>query len=624
MIPYTYYRLVESYRDADGRTKQRTVLGLGELEELPEESDRKELAHLLTEMIKEGTCSISERPVVYDTALRLYGKYLEEKAEAQRREDALAAEARARAGRERDMGILVRLKSLQPEHSRSIGAEHLCNQILRRLGLGEFLKSRGWSDRQTAMAMIQVIMRAVHPGSELRTVRCIRENSAVCELFGVDPAGITKDTLYGSARRLYGVRRDLEDYLHNRVCSMFNMDEKIYLFDLTNTYFEGRMENSEICRFGRSKEKRSDCRIVGLGAVVNTDGMLVRTEIFEGNRQDVTTLEEVIGSLGKGVGDKKRVVVIDAGFNSESNIKWLVDNGYDYITVMRPTGVRYTESGNAVEVEDSKHQPIRLRRVEAEGGTGNFLLVDSDAKAAKERGMYDKATQRVEEELARIKKGIEGKGVKNRDKIQQRLGRINSRYHGYLSCYDVEFDYDNKDRATAMRWHRNEETGPNKPQTHGKYLLRTSLDTKDETNVWMFYNVIRTVEETFKTLKTDLDIRPVFHKSDDGTKAHLHLAILAYWVVSTARYILKQKGINVRWSEILRITSAQQRVTMAGNTADGKNVRIRKSTEPEEKLASIQSALGISPKASCPIKFVWPPKIPSEKTNTENQLVDSD
>ena len=233
----------------------------------------------------------------------------------------------------------------------------------------------------------------------------------------MDPAGITKDTLYGSARRLYDVRRDLEDYLHNRVCSMFNMDEKIYLFDLTNTYFEGRMENSEICRFGRSKEKRSDCRIVGLGAVVNTDGMLVRTEIFEGNRQDVTTLEEVIGSLGKGVGDKKRVVVIDAGFNSESNIKWLVDNGYDYITVMRPTGVRYTESGNAVEVEDSKHQPIRLRRVEAEGGTGNCLLVDSDAKAAKERGMYDKATQRVEEELARIKKGIEGKGVKNRDKI---------------------------------------------------------------------------------------------------------------------------------------------------------------------------------------------------------------
>ena len=175
-----------------------------------------------------------------------------------------------------------------------------------------------------------------------------------------------------------------------------------------------------------------------------------------------------------------------------------------------------------------------------------------------------------------------------------------------------------------MRWRRNEETGPNKPQTHGKYLLQTSLDTKDETNIWMFYNVIRTVEETFKTLKTDLDIRPVFHKSDDGTKAHLHLAILAYWVVSTAKYILKQKGINVRWSEILRITSTQQRVTMAGNTTDGKNVRIRKSTEPEEKLASIQSALGISPKASCPIKFVWPPKIPSEKTNTENQLVDSD
>lgn len=141
---------------------------------------------------------------------------------------------------------------------------------------------------------------------------------------------------------------------------MFNMDEKIYLFDLTNTYFEGRMENSEICRFVRSKEKRSDCRIVGLGAVVNTDGMLVRTEIFEGNRQDVTTLENVIGNLGKDAGDKKRVVVIDAGFNSESNIQWLCDNGYDYITVMRSSRVKYTESGDVVEVKDSKRQPIRL------------------------------------------------------------------------------------------------------------------------------------------------------------------------------------------------------------------------------------------------------------------------
>ena len=139
MIPYTYYRLVESYRDADGRTKQRTVLGSDELKELPEETDRKELARPLTEMIKVGSCSISERPLVYDTALRLYGKYLEEKAEAQRREDALAAEARAKAERERDKGVLVRLKSLQPEHSRSISAEHLCNQILRKLGLGEFL-----------------------------------------------------------------------------------------------------------------------------------------------------------------------------------------------------------------------------------------------------------------------------------------------------------------------------------------------------------------------------------------------------------------------------------------------------------------------------------------------------
>lgn len=612
MVPYTYYRLVESYRDAEGRTRQRTVVGLGELLELPSEEERRELARVLTEMIRDGMCSLCENGSVYDMAVGFYGKYLEERAEARLREDRLAEEARKHAEREREAATLVRMKSLQPEQARSIGAEHVCNKVLERLGLRRFLKRSEWSDLQADVAVAQIIMRAVYPSSELRTVRCLRENSAVCEMFGLDPGSVTKDTLYGSALRLYGLHRELEDFLHDRVCDMFSIEEKVYLFDLTNTYFEGRMEHSGICRYGRSKEKRSDCKIVALAAVVNTDGLLVRTEIFEGNRQDVTTLEDVLGSLGVDGSGRRRVVVMDAGFHSASNIAWLKSNGYDYITVMRSSGAAYTPAGEPAEVRDNKGQSIRLQRVSVAGSGEGHLLVDSDARMAKERGMYERATQHVEEELEKMRRGIAGRGTKKRDKLQQRLGKINTRYHGFLSAYTIEFDYDGKQNATAMRWHRNDDSGPLQPRSHGKYLLQTSLDDSDEVNVWTFYNVIRTVEETFKTLKLDLDIRPVYHKTDAGTKAHLHLAVLAYWVVSTAKFILRQHGINVRWSELLRIMSTQQRVTVTGERADGRKISVRKSTTPEKKLSDIHAALGIPAKASCPIKFVWPQKQPPE------------
>ena len=166
--------------------------------------------------------------------------------------------------------------------SRSVGVEHICRDMIDRLGIRKFLK----------------------------------ENSALCELFGIDPDSVTKDMLYRSSRDLYGIHRLMEDYLHGHVCTMFDIDEKILLFDITNMYAEGAYSSSGLFQYGRSKEKRDDLKIVVLAAVVNRDGLLVRTNIYDGNRQDITTLEEVVGSLEKGLNSGKRVIVIDAGFFS--------------------------------------------------------------------------------------------------------------------------------------------------------------------------------------------------------------------------------------------------------------------------------------------------------------------
>ena len=206
MVPYTYYRLCESERGADGKPRQHTVLGLGELLDFPSEADRRELAELLTELIRDGRCRMSYTPGLYDAALGFYGKWIDERREAEQRQDELAEKARRLAEEAKEAKVCLRLRTLRPETARSVGAEH------------------------------------------------------------------------------------------------------VLLFDLTNMYFEGRMDGSTICRYGRSKEKRNDCKIVGLGAVVNTEGILCRTQIFEGDRQDVTTLEEVIGSLECKGGGKRRTV----------------------------------------------------------------------------------------------------------------------------------------------------------------------------------------------------------------------------------------------------------------------------------------------------------------------------
>lgn len=230
--------------------------------------------------------------------------------------------------------------------------------------------------------------------------------------------------------------------------------------DITNSYMEGRMEHSKLCFHGRSKEKRDDCKIVVLAAVVNTDGLLVRTMIYEGNRQDVTTVREVVGSLAAETSpDARKIVVMDAGFYSAENARWLVENYFDYITVLPSGYAKFTaDSDKVVRHEDCRHQEIRLQmgRVEIEGVQHRALLVDSDAKALKEQSMHDQACKHYEEGLEAIRAGITKKGgTKGRDAVNARLGRLYKQYGAIRKEYDVTLTYEGKgkkEKAVAMEW----------------------------------------------------------------------------------------------------------------------------------------------------------------------------
>ena len=627
-VAYDYYRLTKARLTPEGKKRNEHLLCLGTLDGMTK-AERNELADMLTVMIEEGQSVMSFNPVLYEKAMEFYLKYRESRP-AEESDPVLRAEAERReAERRRDL-VTIRLSSLVQKQARTIGPEAVCRSTLCLLKVREFLSSRGWSREQADLALMQIIARAIYPFSELKTVRYLQGNSALPEMFKIERRKVTKDALYQSAQRLWEVHREMEDFLHERVRSMFNLEEKILLLDISNTYFEGRMEDSKLCFHGRSKEKRNDCKIVVLAAVVNTEGLLVRTMIYEGNRQDVTTVREVVGSLDAETSpEARKIVVMDAGFYSADNTRWVVENHFDYITVLPSGYARFTpDSGKVVCHEDCRHQEIRLQmgKVEIDGVKHKALLVDSDAKALKEQSMHDQACKRYEEGLEAIRAGITKKGgTKLRDAVNARLGRLYKQYGAIRNEYEVTFTYEGKgkkEKVVAMEWKRKDEYVAERMKFHGKYVLLTSLDENDEVNVWKFYNVIRTVEETFHTLKTDLDMRPVYHKSDGGIKAHLNLAVLAYWIVSVTKYRLKLKEYpNIRWDEIMRIAQAQVVVTAEMDTEDGHRVTVRQSTEAEEELAKIYSLLEVNPNPIGKVKSMVHPKAPPKKPPPENQGV---
>ena len=628
ILAYSYYRLTKSFRDSSGRIRKRNVLCLGELDGYSK-GEREELADMLTEMIENGQHVITDNPKLRQAALDFYLKYRESDY-ARENDPVLREEALRREREQRKDLITVHIDSLTQREARTIGPEALCHSTLKMLQIGKFLYAKGWSRDQVTLAMMQIIARSIYPYSELKTVRYLKENTALAELFKFSKVKITKDALYRSALRLWDVHRELEDWLHQRVCNMFQLEEKILLFDITNAYFEGRMENSDLCRFGRSKEKRNDCKIVVLAAVVNTEGLLVRTAIYEGNRQDRTTLEEVIGSISKETSpDAKKIVVMDAGFYTKDNIEWLTDHHFDYITVLPSGDAKFSAASNkVVHHQDCKKQEIRLQMgsVTIDGTDRKALLVDSDAKTTKERSMYDRACQCYEEGLEAVRAGILKKGgTKKRDAVNKRIGKLDEKYGAIRKSFAIDLTYEGEgkdEKVVSISWKKNGGLVDTAKKFHGKYVLITSLDEKEEINVWRFYNVIRTVEETFHTLKSDLDIRPVYHKSDEGIKAHLNLAVLAYWLVSVTKYRLKVKKYdNVRWDEIIRIASTQVIVTAELKAEDGETIRVRQCTEAEEKLSNIYRMLGINPHPLGKIKSVVHPKPPSKNANTENQSV---
>jgi len=388
-----YYRLVESYRNVLDEVRQRTVLTVGFMGEF--NGDQIDMIETGINNRILGQQSLFENAQISAFVEQLYFRMIKEK----KIDRGLAS-----SGKDIDT---VDLNTLKNKDVREVGAEWLSLQVIQQLGIDRYLASKDWNQEDISLAISHIVSRAVYPASELKTMRFMEDNSSICELTGFDTDKLTKDLLYGMSLRLYKEKQGLETYLSKKTNDLFDLQDEIILYDLTNSYFEGDKRSSNLARYGRSKEKRNDCPLVVLALVVNVEGFIKYSSIFQGNMSDRKSLGEIIDHLrlSTSTSSKRAIVVIDAGIATEDNLSLIQEKGYDYVCVSRSTKaeVKKSETGKPVIVKDKKNREISLEKVLTNDETAYFLKVTSPTKALKEKSMKTLFEQRFEDGLECIR-----------------------------------------------------------------------------------------------------------------------------------------------------------------------------------------------------------------------------
>lgn len=606
-----HYRLCESYR-TETSVRHYNILYLGILEELPTIEQKKSLCYRLGELVKESRTGKQNLFSPGESIIeKLAQKFFLEIKNKKRLDFSPNRKYQK-----------IDIDTIENKNIREVGTEWLCLQALEQLNVKYFLQTQDWTEEQIHLALTHIISRATYPASELRTSSWIQDNSAVCELTGYPVENITKDKLYGISHKLFEVKDRLEKHLSRQTNELFDLEDKIILYDLTNTYFEGSMRNNAKAKFGRSKEKRSDARLIVLAVVVNVEGFLKYSQIFEGNITDSKTLVKIIEELSQRTSSLNRnpVIVLDAGIATEDNLILLKQNGFDYMCVSRSSKKAYTidTQSNPVEIKDKKEQSLTLQKIIVTDSSDTYLRVHSKAKAMKEGSMESRFSQKFEDGLQKIKTSLSKKsGIKTPAKVWERIGRLKATYPSIHNKYDLKLKTQNE-KIIEIGWEKKKIAN-----NDGYYLLRTTLSEKDEHTQWQIYNTIREIEATFRILKTDLDLRPIFHKTEQAGMAHLHLGLLAYWVVNTIRYQLKQKGIKNEWRDIIRIMNTQKMVTTTMKNEYEQEIVIRQCSEPEAQVKQIYQALNYKPKPFSRIKFVVPPNETAKPLTQQYEAIKS-
>jgi transposase len=582
---YYTFKLVESIRTERG-PRQRDILNLGVDFDVPQKQ-WKDLANCIEEIIT-GQLPLIDYPKVIRNLARRYARKIV-------RDQASVIAERQDIPPDYET---IDINSVEDEEARTVGAEYVVYETIKELEIDQKLRGLGLNRHQVAVSLGVIAGRMIAPGSERWTHYWLQNVSALDELIGVNFSNLSLDRVYKVSDRLLKHKDALEEHLCRTEGQLFALEEKIILYDLTNTFFEGTGKYNPKARYGRSKEKRSDCPLVTLGLVLDMHGFPKKSQILEGNVSEPKTLDTMIrGLAGREVSEDsviKPTIVLDAGIASEENVLWLKDRHYPYIVVSRKKKKEIPSDVTMIAVkEDDKTNTVFVQAGLAKNQETDELELycHSIDKEKKEESIKTKFQQRFEAELLKARNALDLRnGTKRYDKVVERIGRLKEKYKLVSHAYKVSVEKDTEtDKAKNITWSRKKTE-----KTSGIYCLRTDRKDLDEQKIWDIYTMLTDIEDAFRCMKSELGLRPIYHQKEARCDGHIFITLLAYHLLHTIRFKLRQKGVRFCWTTIRNQLSTQVRITTTMRIEDGKIIHIRKSSKAEPPHQAIYDALNLS------------------------------
>lgn len=589
---YVYHRLMEAVRTPRG-PRQRTVLNLGRLE-LPQDQ-WKMLANRIEEIL-----SGQKSMWVLDPGVEKLANEFARRIQRKERQW-LPAPASEKIPPDWET---VDLSTLTQEEVRTVGAEAIGHWAFSKLGFPAILSRLGFSESQAAVAAVLIIGRLVHPGSERGTFRWCRHNSALDEVLGTRFDTLALSALYRTADALVRHREAIEPALARNERGLFSLGESIVLYDLTNTYLTGTGAESSKAHRGHSKQKRHDCPLLTLALVLDEDGFPKASRVFPGNVSEPGTLAAMLDALpGPGqlsLGAKRPTVIIDAGVATAENLALIRERTMDYVCVSR-SRPRQIPPGEPMVLKSDDSTSVCGVRLEQEEEI--FLYCQSSGRAAKEESIKTTFRKRFELGLNTIAEALRKKrGIKSYDKVLERVGRLREKYPAIARYYEITVEHE-RDVATGISWTVKDEALL-ALRFSGSYLIRSSRTDLDAVTLWELYNTLTMVEDGFRSLKSELGLRPAYHRIDRRLEGHLFITVCAYHLLATIQRELHKHGTNHRWETVRSHMASQCRVTVSMTNRQGERMHMRQTTEPEPFHQEVYRALGLPMKPIRPTKFV--------------------
>ncbi len=596
---YQYLHLVESVRTRKG-PRQRLILNLGNLD-IPKEK-YKELANCIETIITGQMQLFCLDPIIEKHAKKAARSILEKRS----RDAAMDKVSDAYIQSDQPHFQHVDINSFEADTPRSMGPEYVCHGVWKELGISDLLVSLGVSESNLAIMQALVIGRLVDPGSERYTRLWAENRSALYELTG-KPACRSLNSYYRGGDALFKCKQALETRLSAREKELFELPEKMCFFDLTNTYLEGQALANPKAKRGRSKEKRSDCKLLTLALIIDEHGFPKYSHLYSGNQSECKTLEQMIESLTKARPDlskQEQTVIMDAGIATKENIEYLKrKKKLHYIVVNRGKGdFTVDDTGGMREIfkDENGDFKVEVKRRREEGET--WLLCRSTGRRQKDRGIRGRQETLFIEGLESTRDGLKKKGCTKRyDKVLEKIGRLRQKYPKASKVYEIIVTPDGerlnaKTKTGDIVW-KKKDLYDAQVKFEGCYVLRTDRVELSDEEVWKTYVMLTRIEKAFRCLKTSLGFRPVFHQLELRSDSHLFISVLAYHILHTIESRLRMHGDHRLWGTIREILSTHQRLTIEYNYKEGEVIRhghMRLCSLPEMEHKIIYHRLGLS------------------------------